>query len=404
MTTFSYKAIDETGTRVTGTMEAKSWEEVSDRLVGQGYIPFKVKVKKAALPFSWEELSLKFTRIKTRELILFTKQLQTMMRAGIPIVQIFQTMEVQTENPLLKKTIARIREDIVNGESLYNSFRKYPRIFSELYCSMIRSGETAGSLPEVLERLSYILEHEDKVRSEVKGAMFYPVIVILFLALAFFILLTFVIPKFATLFQSAGVTLPLPTRIAIALQEFIWGYWFFLASGLIMGLILLVRFFKTDRGKLLRDTYLLKAPIIGGLLQKTAMSRFSSIFAILQTSGVSILESFQILTNTIGNTAIAKEFAELRDKLEEGQGISGPLQATHYFPPMVINMVAIGEESGNLDEMLQEISSHYDYEVEYATQRLSEAIGPILTIGLAAIIGFFAFSIFLPMWNMIQTI
>ncbi len=404
MAIFYYKAINETGATVSGTLEAESADAASSQLIEQGYIPARVSLRHEGSRLDREGFRMRFIRIKSGELILFTKQLRTMLRAGIPIVNIFQTLEAQTENPLLKKTVTSIGEDIINGESLYHSFRRHPRVFSELYCSMIRSGESSGALPEVLDRLSYILEHEEKVRSEVKGAMFYPVIVLLFLAVAFFILLTFVIPKFAVLFQSAGIDLPLPTRIAITLQEFIWSYWPYLAGGLILGLILLGRYLKTPQGKLLRDTYLLKAPVIGGLLNKSAMSRFTSIFAILQSSGVSVMESFQILTNTIGNTAIARELAGLRDRLEEGHGISGPLRAGRYFPPMVVNMIAIGEESGNLDEMLQEISAHYDYEVEYATQRLSEAIGPILTIGLAAIIGFFAFSIFLPMWDMVQTI
>jgi len=404
MPTFSYKAINEVGVTLTGTMEAESPDQANASLMERGYIPVRVREERAAGSVKWEELSLMFASISTAELILFTKQFRTMLRAGIPILTLLQTMELQSDNPLLKKTVARVAEDIKGGASLHEALRKHPKVCSPLYCSMVRSGETAGALPDVLERLTYILEHEHKVKSDVKAAMFYPLIVICFLSVAFIVLLTFVIPKFADIFLQAGIDLPLPTRICIAMYNFLANYWHFLSGGLALAAVLLWRYFKTDPGKLARDTWLLKIPLIGKLMVKGAMSRFASIFAILQASGVSVLESIQILINTIGNAAIAREFTKIREKLEEGRGIAGPLKAARYFPPMVINMIAIGEESGNLDEMLREISNHYDYEVEYATKQLSDALGPILTLALAGVVGFFALAIFLPMWDLTKMV
>lgn len=313
---------------------------------------------------------------------------------------LLQVLENQTQNPKLRNVAATMAQDIREGSTLYSAFRKHPKVFSELYCSMVRAGETSGALPEVLERLSYIIEHEHKIRSDIKSALQYPITVLIALGIAFFVLLTFVIPKFVTIFKNVGLVLPLPTVICIWLNEFLIGYWY-LALGLVGAVIIgLSQYFKTDQGKYVRDSLILKVPILGPLFIKTAMSRFASIFAILQSSGVPVLESLRILSGTIGNAAIAKEFDRIRDLVEEGRGIAAPLRSAKYFTPMVINMIAIGEESGNLDDMLREISIHYDDEVGYAVKKMSEALGPVLVVGLAGVVGFFAMAIFLPMWDL----
>jgi type IV pilus assembly protein PilC len=217
---------------------------------------------------------------------------------------------------------------------------------------------------------------------------------------AFFVLLTFVIPKFVNIFTNAGLVLPLPTKICMALYTFMANNWYWIVGGVILGIVALISYFRTESGRLVRDTALLQIPVIGPLLLKAAVSRFASIFSILHASGVDILDSMRILTGTIGNAAVARELDSIRGRLEEGRGIAEPLRSTKYFTPMLINMVAIGEETGHLHEMLQEVANHYDTEVEYSMHKLSEAIGPVLTIGLAAVVGFFALAIFLPMWDL----
>ncbi|HUT44050.1 MAG TPA: type II secretion system F family protein, partial [Desulfobacterales bacterium] len=256
------------------------------------------------------------------------------------------------------------------------------------------------ALPEILDRLTYIIEHEYKVKSDIKSALQYPIIVVSFLVIAFFVLLTFVIPKFVNIFAGAGLKLPLPTKICMALYQFMANYWLLIIGGIFIFAALLVLFLRTKQGQFLKDSLLIKVPIVGQLLLKAAISRFASIFAILHSSGVDILDSMDILTGTIGNAAISHELEGIKNRLEEGRGIAGPLMAAKYFTPMVINMVAIGEETGNLQDMLQEAASHYDTEVEYSMKKMSEAIGPMLTVGLAAVIGFFALAIFLPMWDL----
>jgi len=405
MPKFSYQAISETGSAVSGVLEADSIQVATDILNQRGYIPTKVtKGGDEAQKGLFSLIEERFARIKSRDLILFTKQFRTMLRAGVSVLTILKILEAQTENPKMKKTVRDISEDIKEGVSLYDAFRKHPHAFPPLYCSMVKAGEVSGALPDVLERLIYIIEHENKIKSDIKSALQYPIIVIIFLGLAFFVLLTFVIPRFAKIFLSAGLDLPLPTRICISLNQYLANYWFLVLGGAIGLVTVLVLYLKTDQGKYVRDSFFLKVPIMGPLFQKAAMSRFASIFAILQSSGIHVLESMEILSETMGNAAIAREFDRIKEQLEAGQGIAGPLKSAKHFPPMVINMVAIGEESGSLDEMLREVSSHYDDEVEYSMGRLSEAIGPMLTIGLAAVVGFFALAIFLPMWDLTKAV
>jgi len=198
--------------------------------------------------------------------------------------------------------------------------------------------------------------------------------------------------------------LPLPTKICMAMYQFLSEHWFFIALVVVAGISALISYLRTEPGKYMRDVFLMRLPVIGKLFLKAAMSRFASIFSILQSSGVDILDSMKILSGTIGNTAIAREFENITNRLEEGRGIAEPLKESSYFTPIVVNMIAIGEESGNLDEMLGEISAHYDFELEYAMNKLSEAIGPILTVGLAAVVGFFALAIFLPMWDLTKVV
>lgn len=402
---FAYEVINANGTRVKGVMEAESVADASAVLSSRGYIPIKVNPQHGSTgsPAS-ERLRLFFTRIKTHEVILFTKQLRTLVRAGVPVMTIFQALENQTESEPLKRIISIISRDVREGASYYDAFRKHPKAFSPLYCSMIQAGEASGALPKVLDRLIDLIEHEDAIRTNISTALRYPLIVMSILVMAFFILLTVVVPKFVDVLERADMVLPIPTRICIFMYDALSNYWAVILLMLVVTGFGLNTYLRTAKGRLIWDKLLLQIPLVGPLLIKAAMSRFASIFSILQASGVSVLECLKILSGTINNSAIAVEFDQIGERLEEGRGISGPLRASIYFPPLVINMIGIGEESGNLEDMLNEISEHYDSEVNYSTQKLSEAIGPVLTLVLAAVIGFFALAIYLPMWNMSQMV
>ncbi len=405
MTIFIYTAINENGNEISGEVDAASEELAFEILASRGHIPETVKKKTGALTTpAMTRFFQGLTPVSARDIILFTKQFKTLIQAGVSMLQILSIMEAQTENKRLQGIIAQISEDIREGASLSTAFFKHENVFSTLYCTMLKAGESSGSLPDVLDRLIYIIEHEHKVKSDIKAAMRYPMIVVCFLGVAFFILLTFVIPKFITIFENAGIELPLPTKLCMILYNFLHDFWLILILVLAGAIFFFAKFFKTAFGRYTLHYSLMKIPLVGPLIVKSAMSRFASIFSILQASGVTVLESMDILSETINNAAITREFVKVKEMLTEGRGISQPLRQAKYFTPMVINMVAIGEESGNLDDMLREIAVHYDAEVEYSTKGLSEAVGPILTIGLAAVVGFFALAIFLPMWDLTKMV
>jgi len=405
MANFSYEAINENGKAVSGFIDADSAETAENIIVSRGYIPSSVKSARGDDSATLlGRIDQALGSVQIGQLIIFSKQFRSMMQAGIPIVRMLGVLENQTENKILRKAVAAIGEDIKRGETLHDAMKAHPKIFSPLYLSMIKAGELSGTIPDVMSRLITIIEHEAKIKNDVRSAMQYPIIVVIALGLAFFILLTFVIPKFIAIFTKVGLTLPWPTKIAMMLYQFLANYWYIVIIG-IVGLIAGLRYwFKTKSGRFARDTFILKLPLFGTLLQKAALSRFASIFAILQSSGVPVMQALEVLSGTIGNAAIAKQFDMVREKVREGQGISGPLQQAKYFTPMVVDMVAIGEESGNIDEMLQQIAVHYDDEVAYEVKKLSDALGPILIVGLAGVVGFFALAIFLPMWDMTKMV
>jgi type II secretory pathway component PulF len=401
MPIFSYKAFNAAGATVSGVVEADSTEMVADILFTKGYVPSTVTEKKASSESGWREKLRKITNhVPAKDLIIFTKQFRSMLRAGVPLMRLMDVLEAQTQNSALRQAIINISGNIKEGSTLHTAMERNSHIFSPLYYNLVKAGEISGNVPEVLDRLIYIIEHEAKIKSDIKSALQYPFMVTIALFIAFFVLLTFVIPKFASMFDRAGLTLPLPTKIAMLMYKFISVYWYVGLGGLIVLVVGLRMFLKTDQGQYIKDTLMLQLPLVGPLFIKAIMSRFASIFSILQSSGVPIMVSMKVLTGAIGNTAIAAEFNRVRDQMHEGKGIAVPLRQAKYFTPMVIDMIAIGEESGNMEEMLQQISVHYDDELAYAVKGMSDAIGPILIVGLAAVVGFFALAIFIPMWDM----
>jgi len=397
MPTFAYQAINEKGETLKGLVEAESAEAANELLTGRGVLPSRIQERsRRRQSRSFPVLERWFNHIPTADLILFTKQFSTLFRAGVPMISMLDILAAQTENPRLEKVITTMRQAIKEGAQLYDAFRQHPGVFSPLYCAMIHAGEVSGSLPKVMEHLKYILTHEQKVRSDIRSAMFYPAFVLGLLVVAFIVLIAFVLPKFVTILSRSGVALPLPTQIAMGIYQFMAVYGGFLLAGALIAVLATLFYLRTDQGRFTRDYMLIKTPIIGPVVVKSAMSRFSSIFSILQSSGIAILEAMTILSTTIGNAAIAREFERIRELLEEGRGIAAPLKKARYFTPMVVNMVAVGEESGNLDEMLAEIAAHYDEELEYAIKKMTNALGPILIIALAVMVGFFALAIFMP--------
>lgn len=398
MPIYSYQAMDVRGVSVKGEIEAKSSDEAANAVAERGYIPFKLTEKKTRGQ-SGRLFGIK-PKVKLADLIIFTKQFRSLFKAGVPLVRTFQILEAQTESRALRQAISSILQNVKEGTALSVAMGNHGSIFTPLYCSMIEAGEMSGTVPETLERLIYIIEHEGKIKSDIKAALQYPIMVTIALTIAFFVLLTVVIPKFADTFMKAGFKLPMPTVVAINLYQFLLSYWHLLIGGLIALVFALRAYFKTENGQYVRDSIILQIPILGQLFIKAAMSRFASIFGMLQSSGVPVMSAMKVLSGVIGNRAIAREFDRVREHMGEGQGIAVTLKTAKYFTPMVIDMVAIGEETGNIEEMLRAVSLHYDDEVGYTVKGLSEVIGPVLVVGLAGVVGFFALAIFLPMWDM----
>ncbi len=403
---FKYTAMDSSGANAKGVIEASSAENAEDLLAQRGFIP--TGVVETSGPDGnggggfLTDLSNRMQKIKPQDLILFTKQLRTMLNAGIPVLQSMDVLYNQTENPRLKAAISSISADIKSGGTMSRSFAKHPGVFSDLYCNMIRAGEISGTLTEVLERLIYIVEHEFKVKKDIKSALTYPIVVVVALVVAFFVLIFFVLPQFVDLFSKAGIELPMPTRVCLAIYSGLSHYWY-LALAVLGGLaVAYSAYVRTEQGKIVRDGFFLRLPILGPVFKKAAMARFASIFAILQASGITVLEAMDILTGTIGNAYIANDFRNLRTMLEQGRGLSGPLRTCNSFTPMMVSMITIGEETGNMEEMLREAAMHYDYEVEYAVSKMSELLGPVLVAGLTGVVGFFALAIFLPLVELMQ--
>lgn len=399
---FLYKSLNSSGQTTKGRIQAPSKSAAEEAIESRNEMVLSIHPQAQSMGEAWVELLASHSKVRLEDLVMFTRQLATMFRMGIPLLRSLDILKQQTEHPALRKAINEIYVDIESGCSLCNAFRKHPKVFPAIYCSMLAAGELSGNISDILNRLGDVLSHEAKMKKAVRSAVQYPVVVLVALSVAFVVLLTFVIPKFVPIFESAGATLPLPTRICIQISDVLRGYGVQLLVGLAMVAVAAVLFFKRPAGRLMMDRGLLQMPLVGKLLIRSSMARFASLFSMMQHSGVLVIDIVRILQRCMGNMALEAELVQLETKLEEGAGISGPLYEARYFTKMMVNMVAVGEESGNLDEMLDEVAKHYDEEVEYAVKKLIGAMGSILTIVLAVAVGFFAMAVYLPMWNMTE--
>ena len=400
MPTFRYKARDKYGALFTGTIDTAGRDEVAGQLDNLGYFPVLIEEVKEGI-FS-PDFFERFQVVHPQDMIVFSRQLATLISAGLPFIASFDALIEQTENKRLRKVITHVRKDVEGGSSLSDALAKHPDIFSNLYINMIRAGEAGGVLDEILERLASLAEHEAETRARIKSATRYPKIVIFSLVAAFIILVTFVIPKFAALYANFKVKLPLPTRILIGINYAVINYWHIVLISSITLVFLIRWYIRTEKGRVQLDSLKLKLPVFGPIFLKTAMSRFSRVFGTLTRSGLPILQTLEIVSNTVGNIIISRTVDNIRDSVRQGKGIVQPMRVSKVFPPVVIQMVAIGEESGRMEEMLMKVSDYYDTDVDYALRNLSSSIEPILLTVIGGVILFLALAIFLPWWNLIN--
>lgn len=401
MPTFKYKVRDKHGNSSTGIITGESKDQVAKHMEGMGYTPVLIE-ETHELPGK-KILSI-FNRVNLTDLNIFTRQFASLIKAGLPLFSCLKALEEQTKSRYFRGIIHEISAEIEGGVSLSNALAKHKNIFNELYVNTIKAGETAGTLDEVLERLADLLEHELDIRSKIKSATIYPAIATCFLCIGFFILVTFVIPKFAKIFETMQGKLPLPTLILIKTNAIIRGYWFLLIILFIAGIWGFLAFIKWPKGRKIWDTFRLKIPVLGPLILKLIMSRFSRTMAMLIKSGVPILTVLDISSRTAGNVVISEAIENIRFSVNEGKGMAEPMRISGVFSPTVAEMVSIGEETGKIDELLFKISEYYDREAEYSIKNLTTLIEPILIVILAIGVLIMALGVFLPMWNMYRLI
>jgi MSHA biogenesis protein MshG len=401
MPQFKYKARDKDGLVRTGAVEAERPETVADQLSAMGLIPVHIE-EQAKPPASGPGLSALFTRITPQELILFSRQLATLIGSGIPFIQSMTIVEKQVSNPKFQRIIAGIRLDVESGAAFSVALERHPKIFSRLYAGMIRAAETAGILDSILDRLALLAEHEMETRDRIKTAVRYPLIVVFAISAAFAFLVTYVIPKFASVFAQFKTELPLPTRILIGINYAVQHYWFLIIPGIALIVWGVIAYVRTPSGRWQWDSLKLKLPIFGPLFQKTAFSRFARVFAAMQKSGLSMIFTLDIVAETVENVVLARAVESMREGVREGKSLAEPMEASGLFPPLVVQMVAVGEETGELEPLLNRVSDYYDREVDYGLRNLSTMIEPILLLIIGGMVLLLALGIFLPMWNLIN--
>ncbi len=397
--TYTYKVRDKSGTIVSGTLVADNEALVLQRLREQGFTPLEVKQQKRGMNI---ELSPK--KVKLKELSVFSRQFATMVNSGLPILRGLAILAEQTSNPQLAKTLGETRMDVEQGASLSESFAKHPKVFNDLYVAMVKSGETGGSLDGTLLRLAEMLESEVKLRGKIKSAMTYPVAVVGLVLLIMAAMLLFVVPQFKTIYGSLGGELPLPTRALLAVSEAFKKYWYIVLGGAIGFRVFLKRWKKTPKGREAIDGFKLRVPVFGSLFHKTALARFASTFSMLLRSGVPILQALEIVSDTVNNKVISKAIMDVQGSVREGESMARPLMKHKVFPPMVVQMIAVGEETGQVDIMLEKVASFYNQEVEASVDALTSLIEPLLIAFIGGFVGAAVVALYMPMFNIIKMI
>jgi type IV pilus assembly protein PilC len=400
--TYRYSAMDTSGRNVNGTLEADSLELVRAKLADLSYHILTIRETRGRAGF--QDWFTGIQRVKLRDLVMFSRQFATMIDAGLSVVKCLDILQKQTRNPKMKDVIGEIKRDVGGGMSLTEALQKHPRIFSPLYVNMIRSAEAAGILDQVLDRLSTFLEKEQETRNKIKSAMTYPAVVFCFALLMLVALLFFVLPKFKGIFETMGLELPLTTRLLLNSSEYMRTYWY-IALVVLAGTVVLVKTLaRTEKGKHAIDAAKLRLPVFGDLILKTSVSRFARTFGTLISSGVPVLRALEIVADTAGNRVISDTVLRARASIKEGEKISTPLFGSKIFPVMVTQMIAVGEETGRLDQMLVKVSNFYDEEVDSTLKSLTSLIEPLMIVGLGFIVGFIAVSVISPIYSLVGSL
>ncbi|KPL19413.1 MAG: pilus assembly protein PilC [candidate division Zixibacteria bacterium SM23_81] len=398
MPTFIYKGRTRLKGAVSGELVAENREEITKMLRQQGILATSVQRKALQINFGF------MSKVRSTDLAIFTRQFATMINAGLPIMQCLEILREQVTKDHFRKIIGQVSDSVKGGKTLAEALAQHPKVFSSLYVHMVEAGELGGMLDDILRRLAAYLEKANALKRKIRGAMVYPALITLVACGGTIFMLTTIVPTFAKLFQEFGGTLPLPTRVVLMVSAILQHNFLYLV-GLMVALSQGLRYARrTENGRYKIDKLLLRLPIFGNLLNKSAISRFSRTLGTLLSSGVAILDSLDITAKTAGNSVVKEAVNLARSRIAEGQNISDPLKASGVFPPMVTQMVAVGERTGQLDNMLKKIADFYDEQIDAAVAALTSVLEPIIVIFMGFIVGGILISMYLPMFDLISVI
>lgn len=403
MPSFQYKARDAQGKAVSGSMEGLSSEAVARQLGSNGMVPLEIVETGKQEPLGEQFMaSLGFNLPSRVDLILFTRQMYALARAGVPITQALRRLSTTSRNATLGKALLSMLEELEAGRDMATAMSRHPKIFGPLLTAIVRVGEESGRIDEAFLRLNQHLEREQKVVEQVKTAVRYPVIVLVFVALAVLVIMAFVIPEFAKLYGSFNVELPLPTRIIIGTSNFFAAWWWLVLGAMGGGAWWLRRYVQTDDGRLRWHGLLLKMPIIGNIVLRATLARFARAFAMATRSGVPVLQALAVVSLAVENDVIAKQLLGMRSAIERGESLTRAAAMQQCFTPLVLQMLTVGEETGQIDEMLVEVADFYEREVDYDVRNLNDLLQPVLTVIVAGIVFVLALGVLLPMWDLVK--
>ncbi len=402
MPQFLYKARDPKGQMVTGTLEADNNQIVRNRLREKGFIVTSITLKSKS--FDFKEVIANFQKVKAKSLTVFSRQFSTMVSAGLSLVRSLDILERQADDKKLKEIIHDVRGKVEAGSSLADAFGSHPATFSELFVNLTHAGEIGGVLDETLERVAEFLESDQALRQKVKSALTYPGVVFTFAIGIVIFMLVVVLPTFTGIFESLEVEMPAMTQFIITLSDLLRGYWYvFIAA--FFGVVFAFKYYVgTPKGQYQWHQILLKIPVFGMLNRKITVSRFSRTLGTLLSSGVPVMQALEVTSKAAGNKVVEKSIENVRESIREGESISVPMEESGIFPPMVTQMISVGEETGNLDTMLGKIAEFYDMEVEATLNSLTSLLEPLLMVFLGGMVGFIVLAMFLPMFTLINSI
>ena len=401
MAKFSWAGKGRDGKSVKGDMEAASEAAVMTQLRRQGIQPGKIKARGGALDM---EIKLFAPKITTKDLVVFTRQFATMIDAGLPLVQCLDILSNQQENSTFKKILLKVKEDVESGSTFADALGKHPKAFNELYVNLVAAGEVGGILDTILNRLAAYIEKALKLKKQVKSAMTYPTTIISIAFVVIAVILVFVIPAFEKMFADFGGALPMPTQVVINLSNFIQDYILVIIGGIVVSIAAFKKFYATKRGREIVDDLALKAPVFGILIRKVSVAKFSRTLSTMISSGVPILDGLEIVEKTAGNRTVEKAIGQVRISISEGKTIAEPLKESGVFPPMVCQMIEVGEQAGALDTMLSKIADFYDDEVDDAVGNLTAMMEPLLMLFLGTTVGGLVIAMYLPIFKLAGTV